>query len=79
MSSRIARPASEVHALPVVPAQRVVLPLDEDDQDDEMCPDGDPSHSADQCHIHQCPNVVAELEEIAPWGTSRQGLSGWLD
>lgn len=46
--------------------------------DDDLCPDTS-DHKTWECTKYGCPNLVAELEDLAPWGTSRNGLKGWLE
>lgn len=41
-----------------------------------MCPDTN-EHKASECAKHGCENFIRELEELAPWGTSRRGLREW--
>jgi hypothetical protein len=44
---------------------------DGDEEADELCPHGDDNeHNCTQC-------LVAELDSLAPWGTSGRGLKGW--
>jgi hypothetical protein len=51
---------------------------DDEDLDNDMCPDSN-EHPTAHCYRYGCPEYVAELEALAPWGTSRQGLKGWTE
>jgi hypothetical protein len=42
----------------------------------QSCPDT-AEHSTAECAVHGCPNFIAELVDLAPWGTSDQGLKEW--
>lgn len=54
---------------------RDALTLDEWRAEIGLCGD----HLTADCHVHQCESYVAELEAVAPWGTSRSGLKGWAE
>lgn len=44
--------------------------------DDDLCPDTG-EHPLARCAVEGCPNFIAELEALAPWGTCGRGLKGW--
>ena len=45
---------------------------------DDDCPDTG-EHPRSECPRHGCQNLLDELEDLAPCGTSGRGLRGWLD
>ena len=50
--------------------------FDDDDDENTSCPNGG-DHDASQCFRYGYQNYIAELEALAPCGTSRQGLREW--